>query len=121
MNRGKLRHLSGRLVKLFVTMLTIACTGCAAQCLLDEQSHVFVRVFDRSGRFSTSAIVTASGSPCELDRFVPNENRYRCDPRPGDIEIEASLDGHTASTKVEATLEGCAGKLAPVMTIDLTP
>jgi hypothetical protein len=90
--------------------------------LANEQSNVLVRVFERSGRLSTSAVVSASGKRCGLDAYEPAANRYRCIVDPGDdVDIEASLDGHTASTTIEATIETCAGEKAPLMTVDLTP
>ncbi len=99
-----------------------ASAGCSSQCLANEQSEVLVRVFERSGRLSTSAVVSASGNRCGLDTYEPNSNRYRCIVGPGDdVDIEASLDGHTASTTIEASQATCAGEVAPLTSVDLTP
>jgi hypothetical protein len=71
---------------------------------------------------STAAVVTASGNRCGLDTYVLDSNRYRCIVGAGDdVYIDASLDGHTASTKIDATQDTCAGKTAPLTAIDLTP
>ena len=100
----------------------LASTGCLTRCAANEQSEVLVRVFERSGRLSTAAVVTASGTRCGLDTYEPNSNRYRCIVDPGgDVDIEASLDGHTAATKIEATQDTCAGETAPPTSVDLTP
>lgn len=96
--------------------------GCSPKCLANEHSEVLVRVFERSRQISTSAVVSASGKTCGLDTYEPSANRYRCIVDPGaDVDIEASLDGHTASTTIEATIDTCAGQKAPFMTVDLTP
>lgn len=124
MNQGSIAGRVWFLLSLATATLLagLASTGCLTRCAANEQSEVLVRVFERSGRLSTAAVVTASGNRCGLDTFEPNSNRYRCIVGAGDdVDIEASLDGHTASTKIEATQDTCAGDVAPSMSVDLTP
>jgi hypothetical protein len=110
------------LLSMIMLVLGGACSGCTP-CLQYAESVSFVRVLDRSGRPSTSASVTASGRACVFDNLAKPNEHYLCITEAGqDVEIEASLEGRTASTTIEATsFGGCAGDTAPAMSVDLTP
>lgn len=103
----------------------ILCWGCSDPCLLPEPqvvNHATVRVLDRSGRRSASAEVKIARGRCTLDRRVADQPFYECYTGPGDVEIEATLDGRRASTTIESTSETCGGEdLTPDATVDLMP
>lgn len=106
-------------------LLATGLVGCS-QCPLEVQSFTKVRVFDRQGRVTGAAVVTANGANCPLDRdATPGGPRYTCtvgsSSGADELEVQAELEGRKATTVIASLGSSCAGTPFPSLTIDLTP
>lgn len=109
-----------------VIVATPSLVGCSSSCPVEVQSFTTVRVFDRQGRVTSAAVVTANGANCPLDRdTTPNGPRYTCtisaSTGADELEIQAVLEGRKATTVIASLGSSCAGTPFPNTTLDLTP